>query len=57
MLTVKPNGMLKLPITIVYGGDADFHSSTSAATALAQASLKSLARPMRALRHRGRGRR
>ena len=30
VLTVKPNSVLKLPITIVYGGDADFHSSTSA---------------------------
>ena len=45
-LTVKPNSVLKKPIKIVYGGDADFLSSSLSPPTLTQASLKSLARPM-----------
>ena len=54
-LTVKPKSVLKKPITIVYGGDADFLSGTMSPPTLTQAALKSLARPMVALQARGRG--
>ncbi len=55
-LSVKPNSVLKEPITIVYGGDADFTSSTSPTSVLTSASLKSLARPMVLLYGRAPGR-
>ena len=53
-LSVKPSSVLKKPITIVYAGDADFTSSTITPPSLTQSALKSLARPMLALSHRGR---
>ena len=52
-MTVKPRSVLKRPIAIVYGGDADFRSGTSASVTLTPASLKSLARPMPELQGRG----
>ena len=52
-LTVKPRSVLKPPITIVYGGDADFQPGTSASVTLTPASLKGLARPMPELQGRG----
>ncbi len=52
---MKPNSVLKKPIKIVYGGDADFLSSSLSPPTLTQASLKSLARPMVMLQARGRG--
>ena len=39
-LSVHPRSVLKMPITIVYGGDDDFTSGASTS-----ASLRSLARP------------
>ncbi len=44
-LAVKPKGVLKKSITILYGGDADFQSSTMA-LALAPSSLTRMARPI-----------
>ena len=55
-LTLKANQVLKKAITIVYGGDADFRSSTTTPPALTPAALKSLSRPMIALASRGRRR-
>ena len=44
-LTLKPTAVLKKTITVLYGGDADFTSSTLTPRALTQQALKSLARP------------
>ena len=55
-LSVKPKSVLKKSITIVYAGDANFTSSTITPPSLTQSALKSLARPMLALSHRGRTR-
>ncbi len=55
-LSVKPKSVLKKPITIVYGGDASFTTSTSPVSKLTPALLKSLARPMIALYGRGEAR-
>jgi hypothetical protein len=52
-LVVKPNRVLKKTIIILYGGDADFTSSTAMSPVLTQRALKSLARPMVALQARG----
>jgi hypothetical protein len=52
-LVVKPNAVLKKPLTIVYGGDAGFLASTANEPALSPSALKSLARPMVALQRRG----
>jgi large repetitive protein len=52
-LTLKPDRVLNEPITLVYGGDVDFASSTSSPRTLTQKGLKSLARPMLSLQVRG----
>ncbi len=49
MLAVKPNGVLKKSITILYGGDADFQASTLAAPTLTPGSLTAMARPAASL--------
>jgi len=52
-LVVKPSRVLKKTIIILYGGDADYKSSTAMPSVLTQGTLKSLARPMAALQARG----
>jgi hypothetical protein len=56
MLTVKSKSVLNKPITIHYTGDTNYTASTATPPALTQQSLKSLARPMVALLHRGHAR-
>jgi hypothetical protein len=51
-LAVKPNSVLNKSITIIYGGSADFRSSTFASVKLTTRSLTTLARPFRALLER-----
>jgi hypothetical protein len=51
-LAVKPNSVLNKSITIIYGGSADFRSSTFASLKLTSRSLTTLARPFRALLER-----
>jgi hypothetical protein len=55
-LSVKPNKVLKKPITISYNGDTDYMSLKETLPAPTQSELKSLARPMIALAARGRPR-
>ena len=50
-LTVKASGVLKKPITILFGGSTNFRASTVSPPALTQQSLKSLARPMSVFLH------
>jgi hypothetical protein len=44
-LAIKPNSVLKKPITILYSGGADFQATTTTLT-LTSGSLTSMARPM-----------
>jgi hypothetical protein len=52
-LALKPKSVLNKSIAILYGGDANFTSSTATSAVLTQGALKRLARPMAALQSRG----
>ena len=52
-LSLKSKSVLNKTITINYGGDTDFLSSTATPPSVTEQSLKSLARPMTALSNRG----
>jgi hypothetical protein len=50
-LTRQASKLRNKAITIVYGGDTDFQSSTATLPVLTKSELKALARPMIALVH------